>query len=303
MYDLFVLVEVCASLGIVWISWRATADKTEALLLGIAGTGLLWILTGRLQTAFMKTEIEDKLRESQESLDAVLDLKVGALRDESLAYELKRIVAGATNAAEKNDPLFREYVRRRVSDAAAEMGEWAEGTLEVPAELSWKWALELFTSSKEVFATTFSRTSLAFWTSPAGSEYLEKNIAAHRKNGARITRVFILEDGVFDPAYLRIMRAHVKEGLGVWIARLDDLDHRLVQDLAAFDFKYISLWGRFERHGVNHVNWSTSEASVTKARAIEQHLSYRSQKIHNEQELDTWLKHGGKAGNRATAAP
>ena len=201
---IFLLAEVLASIVILILSWKVLEDEKEALLWAFAGIGLLWILTGRLQLAFLKGEIEHRFKENDRTLESVAGLRATVFKDPALSTQLKTIIAGAGKALEFEAPEFCDYIRNRVNTCALEMAGFLDGVVQAPTAISSKWAMDRMLSSKEIFATTFSKGNSLFWSSPGGREYLKANITAHRDHKVTITRAFILQDDVLSPNLLQV---------------------------------------------------------------------------------------------------
>jgi hypothetical protein len=289
----FLVVEVFVSVCIVFFTWKATEDKKEALLWALSGICLLWILTGRLQLAFLKSEMEHHFIETERALDSVAGLRTTAFKDAALAKDLKTIVAGAGQALEYEEPEFREYIRKRANTFAVEMGGLVDGVLRASASVSSTWAMERLVVSREVFATTFSKSISTFWASPGGREYLQANIAAHRDHHVKITRAFILHDNIFAASNVNVIRQHVINGLEAWVVRQTDLEPGSVEDFIAFDFKYVAFWDSAHASDeLSYARWSTNATYTSRARDIREYLQFRSEKLKTEAELEIWLKSG-----------
>lgn len=288
---LFLLIEVLVSIAIVYFTWIGTDDKKEALLWGLSGIGLLWILTGRLQLAFFRSDVEHRFKVLDRGLEAVAGLRTTAFNDPSLAHNLKQIVGGAGKSLDYTEPEFRDYIRRRVDAFAFEMAGVVDGVVRAPASVSSTWAAERLKLSREVFATTFSTAISTFWATPGGSEYLNANIAAHRNHHVKITRAFILRDNVYAPSVVKLVREHVSAGLEVWITRQANVDPGVVEDFIAFDFKYVAFWeSAHASDELNFARWSSSPAYIERAQEMRAYLKFRSEKIKTEADLNEWLK-------------
>jgi hypothetical protein len=289
---IFIIVEVVVSIAVASIIWRATEDKKEALLLSLAGIGLLWVLVGRLQLFFLKDEVQDYFTESTHALDSVLGLRTAVFGDAGLTKSIRTIVAGASQVLDLRDKDFAQFVRMRLDTFATEMENVGSGVIRVPAAISTRWAMERMVTSQSIFATTYTKSVFAFWGTPGGREYLQANIDAHKKHHVEITRAFVLDGDIFDPVIVNLIRAHAENGLHVWVIRQREVDTGLLGDFIAFnDFACVSVWQ--SAHGsdeLSHADWSTDTAHTSKIREMKEYLAFRAMKLTTRSEFEEWLK-------------
>jgi hypothetical protein len=86
------------------------------------------------------------------------------------------------------------------------------------------------------------------------------------------------------------MRKHVANGITAWAVRIEDVEPRFLEDIATFDFEFVSIWETPRGSDtIQFARWSTNADYVTRARAIQSHLSYRAERICTAAELDAWL--------------
>jgi hypothetical protein len=288
----FIVAEVSASIGIAVVTWLATEDKKEALLMAGAGIGLLWILVGRLQLFFLKDDMLDRFKESRQSLETLAGLRINAFKDEWLSIRLKVIVDGTGEALELNDKNFTDFVRMRLDTFALEMEGVSHGVIRAPAAVSTKWAMERMMTAKSIFATTYSKVVMTFWMSPGGREYLQANIDAHRKHRVEITRAFILDGDVYAATVVKLIKDHVTNGLNVWVIRHKEVDAGQIEDFIAFNnFTTISFWeAAHASDELSYVRWSSNASYTAKATGMKEYLAFRADKLTSVRDFDAWLQ-------------
>jgi hypothetical protein len=274
---IFIAVELCATLVILYFSWKATSETDKnPLMWGMAGTGLLWILTGRLQLAFAKAEMDIHFDESDKAIESLVHVSMSVIKDKDLARDVETIASGAKVAIDNDEPDFGKFIRQKINEFAAEMDKAAkEGVVIVPTEIGTRWAAERMGLSKEVFAVTFSKASSSFWTSHGGQRYLKANVDAHREAKTKITRAFILQEGASDSPIVNVIKAHLQEGLDVLVAAHKILDPGRIHDMTAFDSRVIALWdSEVGSDNMSCAHWSTKPDYVWKATKIREYLDY-----------------------------
>lgn len=283
----FLFVDVIVGTVVGVVSWLANDDAASALLWAMGATALLWIITIRVQLGLQRFDLEDRLDALQRGLEASVEIKLRALADDDLAADLRAIAAGASASCNSLDEPFRSFVRTSLHDYARTMKAVESGSVVAPSDVAWFWALDFIKKSKEIFATTFS-SRLPFWSSQAGRQYMAANKEAAAR-GAKITRVFIL-DGYNDERLIDdVVAEHINANMDVWIVRAQDLEPAKIIDLAAFDGAVVSIWESSRPDSdIEDVTWSSSEESIARYRAIKTYYSYRSQKIEDSTELESW---------------